>query len=1097
MPSPRTPSQLTLALEEPALPATGGARTRAVLEESADARSIGSSGEVRSRGPRLFVLPDAARVEERLLLLARASGLVAGKAACSLAELERELFRAARLSVASPLALSLALREAARQHSPGPYFAIREQPGYARALGDLLAALSHGLLDPAELSQLDVPLRVRALGKTLVAVRSTLGSAGLVDAGRGLSLAVESLERGGPLPAFVAQASELEFDGILDWTPLRLRLAAALSRRLRVKIRLPFSDKPELNEALDPTLRALERLGDGPAPEVVLHDPAQGMLGPFLRRLFAAQGEVADAPVELVSCASPLAQAREVARQCAELLRGGAAPESIGIAARSLSRGIAEELAAALERAGIPWRERRGRPALPAAPVRLALSLYDLIERDFPREPLIDLLSTRLLWLQKDGERLPAQALARTLREAHLRDDAQDGIARRLDALALRSKAPPGELEEARVRTLRAVAELRQLPAQATLREHGAALLGLLVRWGLLRKLRTPEPPHAGPALSRAADLALARDQAALRALEDTCAGLARAAAQLGFAELRLSRAAYAQILAGALADASLPPGGARGGAVQLVELREVPGRSFQHLFIVGLVEGELPAPPAVDPLLSEEERRSVNRAARRAVFRLPAQAGDAALLPSRQAEEPLLFHLALCSAAESARLLWPRADAQGRESLRSPFADEAARALRKPVRQVPLAPIPSARDCAGPAELLARAALDAFAEPAFRVSPPAPAAQARELLAAVARSSLRGRLSRISRAAQAERERVRVFIREQPPGRFSGQLSGAAQKIAAQAFAFGVDAPASAHQLEEHATCGFRTLAHRLLRVSRDESDDEELGARERGTLFHHCLEKFFRALRGPLRGTPEELQLLRDTAEAEMAAFERERHVGNPALWALRRESLVHDLWAIAMGDLGEPLPLEVERRFGFDEPGSWLPLELIPRDGGPGLYVRGAIDRVDRRDGVLLAVDYKSSRLDVLRRKLKAETLLSPELQLALYAALLRQREPLALVDAQYISMKEAARTPTLRKTAKLDVDALLELDPARRALLQDKPNLADAVHAQAALMRSGRFEVRPLSCDFCELKPACRLVALPTDPDENGGEVSRAW
>jgi ATP-dependent helicase/nuclease subunit B len=1038
------------------------------------------------------VLPDAARVEERLLRLARASGLVAGKVACSLAELERELLRAARVSVASPLALSLALREAAFRHSQGPYFSIREQPGYARALGDLLAALAHGLLDPAELSQLDVPPRVRALGATLTAARSMLRAAGLADAGLGLLSAVESIEQGGPLPAFVEQASELELDGILDWTPLRLRLATALSRRLRVKIGLPFSDKPELNEALEPTLRALEKSGDGPAPEVVLYDPAQGMLAPFLRRLFAAQGDVADAPVELISCASPLAQAREVARQCAELLRSGAAPESIGIAARSLGGGIAEELAAALERASIPWRERRGRPALPASPVRLALSLYDLLEHDFPREPLIDLLSTRLLWLRHDGETLPAQFLARTLRDAHLRDDADGGIRARLDALALRSSAPPAELTEVRRRTLRVVAELRQLPEQATLREHGTALLELLVRWGLLRKLRTPEPASSGPALSRAADLALARDQAALKALEETCAGLARASIQLGIADQRMSRAAYAQLLRSSLADASLPPGGARGGAVQLVELREVPGRSFRHLFVVGLVEGELPAPPAIDPLLSEEERRSVNRAARRAVFRVPPQAGEAALLPSRQAEEPLLFHLALCSATESVTLLWPRADAQGRELLRSPFADEAERALRKPVRQVPLSPIPSARDCAGAAELLARAALDAFAEPAFRVSPPASAPAARELLAAVAKSSMAGRLAYVSRAAQAERERVRVFIREIPPGRFSGQLSGAAQRIAAQAFAFGPGAPASAHQLEEHGTCGFRTLAHRLLRVSRDERDDEELSARERGTLLHNCLEKFFRALPGPLRGTAEELQLLRDTAEEEMAAFEREQHVGNQALWELRRASLPNELWSIALGDLAQPSPLELERRFGFDEPGSWPPLELLAQDGGPSIYVRGAIDRVDLRDGVLLAVDYKSSRLEVLRRKLKAETLLAPELQLSLYAAVLRQRQPLALVDAQYISMKDAGRSPTLRKT-KVDVDALLELDPAKRE--PGKPNLAAAVHAQAALMRAGRFEVRPLSCDFCDLKPACRLVALPTDPEENGGEVSR--
>jgi superfamily I DNA/RNA helicase/RecB family exonuclease len=1038
-----------------------------------------SFADVKPRGPRLAVLPDAARVEERLFALARGSGLVAGKSACSLPDLERELIRVARVPVASPLALTLALREAARDHSHGPYAGIREQPGYVRALGRLLRTLSHGLLEPGELAA--GAARAAALGRTLQAARDLLHRAGLADPGLALRRAVESVENGGALPGFVAEAAELDFDGVLDWTPLRVRLAAALSRRMRVRIRLPLTGKPELDAAVEPALRALERLGAGPAPEVLLADPAQGRLEPFLRRLFAP-GEAAAAPVELVSCASPLAQAREVARQCAALFRQGIAPESIGIAAGSLGGGVAEELTAALDRAGIPWRERRGRPSLSAAPVRLALSLYRLIEDDFPREPLIELLSTRLLRLRAEGETLPPQAVARVLREAHVRDDAGGtGIAAQLDALALRRDGP--EIAEVRARALRVVAELRRLPELATLREHGAALLELLRKWGLARGLRSSEPLEAGSALARAADQALARDQRALRILEETCAGLARAAAQVGLAERRLQRPAYAQLLASALSDASLPPGGARGGAVQLLELSEVPGRALRHLFVVGLVEGELPAAPAVDPLLSDDERRQINRAARRAVF------------PETQ-QEPLLFQLALASVSDSATLLWPRADAQGREVLRSPFADEAERALGTPPRHAALAPIPAADECAGAADLLARAALDGFAEPAFRISPPPPEARARELLSAVHRSSLGQRLSRIARAARAERERVRVFIREIPPGRFSGQLSGAALDLAAGAFAFAPERPASARQLEENAQCAFRSLGHRLLRVSRDEADPHELGTKERGTLLHKCLEKFFGALKGPLRGTPEELRLLREIADEELSAFEREHHVGHPALWKLRRENILRELWPVVESELGQPLPLALEQHFGFDQPGSWPPLELPAAGGARSVFLRGAIDRIDRRDGALLAVDYKSGRAATLRGKLRAETLLSPELQLSIYAALLRQREPLAAVDGQYISLRDGVRTSTLGKASKVDLDALLDLDPERRKELDGERNLANAVHAQAAQMRGGRFEVRPLTCDHCDLKPVCRLVALPTDPDENGGEVSRA-
>ncbi len=811
----------------------------------------------RRQGLRIVVLPDAARVEERLRRLAREPGraIVVGKVACSLAELERELVREAQRAEACPaqasrFALQLALREAARDHSQGPYFAIRREPGYARALGDLWSALAQGLLAPADLLSLDVPERVRALGRTLQAAGEALSRAGLVDAHRALWLGLEFLEQRRKLPGFLANAAELVFEDILDWTPLRLRLLAALAALVPVRVRLPWSPgRQELTEALEPTLRAVESL-TGPAPELELYDPAEGapVLAPFLRRLFAGaggdgalvgEGQPAEAPVSLVSCASPAAQAREVARRCAALLSQGVAPDGIAVAARTLAGGIAEELAAALDRASVPWRERRGRPALPAPPVRLALSLHELVEQQFPRDALVELLTSRLLWLAEGGDRLPPQALARWLRSAHVRDDANGGYAAALAALADRLRRKGEEthqIEETARRVQRVLSALRGLPARGSLREHGAALLDLLSRWGLLRRLRAPEAEDAGPELARAAAAALARDQAAARALEDACAGLARAGAQLG--EVRVGGEEFAQLLVQSLSEASLPPGGARGGAVQLVELRELPGRAFEHVLVVGLLDGELPARPLADPLLSDEERRAVNRAARRPVFRVPVKEGETALLPPRQAEEPLLFHLALCAARRSVTLLWPRADAQGREALRSPFADEAARAAAAPVLVLPLAPIPAAADCATAGELLARAALDAFAEPAYRVTAPAGAAGARELAAAVAaspwaRASAASRAPRRPSASACAPSWVRC---RRAASRASS--TGPRSRSPQAAFAFGAAKPASAHQLEDHATCEFRTLGKRLLRIEVDDRDDAELGQRERGRL-------------------------------------------------------------------------------------------------------------------------------------------------------------------------------------------------------------------------------------------------------------------
>src|SRR5438309_682189 len=90
--------------------------------------------------------------------------------------------------------------------------------------------------------------------------------------------------------------------------------------------------------------------------------------------------------------------------------------------------------------------------------------------------------------------------------------------------------------------------------------------------------------PGRGCARTRAVSAALARGGSALAVLEEACAGLARAAAQAGLGERHYTRAEWAQLLASALAEASLPPGGARGGAVQLVELRELWGRSLEHV---------------------------------------------------------------------------------------------------------------------------------------------------------------------------------------------------------------------------------------------------------------------------------------------------------------------------------------------------------------------------------------------------------------------------------------------------------------------------------------------------------------------------------
>jgi hypothetical protein len=228
-------------------------------------------------------------------------------------------------------------------------------------------------------------------------------------------------------------------------------------------------------------------------------------------------------------------------------------------------------------------------------------------------------------------------------------------------------------------------------------------------------------------------------------------------------------------------------------------------------------------------------------------------------------------------------------------------------------------------------------------------------------------------------------------------------------------------------------------------------------------------------------------------------MEAFARTEHVGHRGLWDLRRRELHATLAALIDSESGlDGRPVEFERKFGFAADDSWEPLSLPAPEGDAELLVRGAIDRIDKtQEGGFVVLDYKSSRSYRLRRKLREDALLSPEFQLPLYAAVLARRNPGARVDAQYVSIGDARRTTSLREAmerAGVDVDALIETDPGKRTLLRARvpppPNLADEVWRRVGDMREGRFPVRSLSCDFCDLKPLCRIVALPSEDDESG-------
>ncbi len=287
------------------------------------------------------------------------------------------------------------------------------------------------------------------------------------------------------------------------------------------------------------------------------------------------------------------------------------------------------------------------------------------------------------------------------------------------------------------------------------------------------------------------------------------------------------------------------------------------------------------------------------------------------------------------------------------------------------------------------------------------------------------------------------------------------------------------------------------------MLRLREEEAADDELSSRDRGNLLHRCLEAFYSSQRArgrlPLAGPRAAWAAeLRAIALEQIGRFALAQDTGHAALWRLRQEELLALLEEVVAGEaeLGAA-PVALEQTFGESAPGSWAPLRIPAPAGEQAVFARGAIDRLDadpaRAQG-LLVIDYKSGAYAKQQGKLRPAALFTPEFQLPLYVAAARAQSPGRAVDALFLALKDARRTPSLGAAlgkAGIALEALTELEPARRAQLRERkdppPNLADAVWTHVSRLRAGALPVQPIDCDHCDLKPVCRIAALPVDEE----------
>jgi ATP-dependent helicase/DNAse subunit B len=651
-------------------------------------------------GRTLQVFPDANRRQQVLCAAREKRGLVLGAGWLTWDEFVNALGGAGELQ-RSPCPASTSrvlMASLAQELGDTPFGDFLNEPAFARAAVELVLDLKAGRLTPRELQDAAESLpperrsRARVLARLFDAYERRMAGLGLADREdvvRGSRAALARKQ----WPAEWEDVESIVLYGVYDVRPSGLELLLGLAavceaRRISLRVETPAGGSEAADAALTALFRAFENRGET-VGHVDLFKADLSFEGRPLaglgRHLFSprvARGALAATAAGVLrmwSVGTARDEARQIARDVRRLVSEGVSPGSIAVAWRQLG-AEARWLAEALEELGVPVRLPWGEPLALTGPVRMALDLPLLVEDGFPAERVAELVSSRYApTLSRGAPDAPAtlftQAAVRDNRLGAMRGRGAYDV--RLEGLARRMGAAKGahahSVRVLRERCLRLMEGCRRIP------EAGTALELLGAWWSVVRQLGLQDTegllePREEGLLSAHALEARARDDAARQALRLRVGELERSLRRVGGGP-RLSRRLFGRWLADAMRDMYLPARGPALGAVEVLDIRELPGRTFGYLFLAGMTEGRFPGQEEAHPLLADADRAGLNQHLGREAFRLTGgEFEDRA--PWRLTEDRLLFASALVAAEEQVSLSYAVAGPGGQEQVPSAFLE-------------------------------------------------------------------------------------------------------------------------------------------------------------------------------------------------------------------------------------------------------------------------------------------------------------------------------------------------------------------------------------------------------------------------------------
>ena len=540
----------------------------------------------------------------------------------------------------------------------------------------------------------------------------------------------------------------------------------------------------------------------------------------------------------------------------------------------------------------------------------------------------------------------------------------------------------------------------------------------------------------------------------------------------------KISFADFRKLWQEALAQTELVLAHGRQDGVLITSVINVPGLSFEHVYIMGLRDSEFPQAKNENWIYNDKERGELITAG----VRLPTTAQS-------YAEDACFFAQTLTAATKQLVLSWTE-EAEHDESIYVPAVqklftnlevqkapEQEAASLQEVYRSL------AEQEQSGTSLQETEQSFKELEENAWLLQSIGAAWQSQS---GVEQQCAQGAVA--LEAAQADYRRFYAADAEFNGGLQSTELCQRVQQKVGSLF--------SASALELYAGCPFRYLGEAVWKQQQFVAKEDEVEPADEGSLLHEVMARFMKSHLGA-KLCAEELSALQEELSVTFTGvceeFVQEKRIVSNALWEAEKPRLLHllqrwlafeyaDQW-----DWAGYVPADVEWDFSSK---NGKPLEMA-LNNGKKIRLIGRIDRLDSDGESVFVTDYKRSYAPAGSA---VQAGLDLQLPIYLLAASGLYKGGKRAAGGCYYVLKDGVRSSIqlFEPVGNLSIETKHKKSHIEKLPWDSfKEFCENLLRTYIEKIYAGNFKVEPKVCDkYCQLSGICRLQELNVVVSEEG-------